>query len=67
MVKFAVTTRLGCSASMYITDKDTAVYKKFHVRPLPPAQTCALNIYKLWCRCFLVFPPDIFVTSLPHN
>lgn len=37
-MKFTVTTRLSCSASTYITDKDSAVYKKFHVRcPTVPA------------------------------
>ena len=32
MVKFQVETLLACDAAMYIADKDTAVYKKFHVR-----------------------------------
>jgi|TARA_B110000977_G_scaffold45136_1_gene61372 hypothetical protein len=32
MVKFAVETVLACDARKYIADKDTAVYKKFHVR-----------------------------------
>jgi|TARA_B110000977_G_scaffold18500_1_gene22306 hypothetical protein len=32
MVKFEVETLLSCDAPMYIADKDTAVYKKFHVR-----------------------------------
>ena len=44
MVKFQVETLLACDAAMYIADKDTPVYKKFHVRigahpriPLPPS------------------------------
>jgi hypothetical protein len=32
MVKFQVETLLACDAAMYIADKDTPVYKKFHVR-----------------------------------
>ena len=43
MVKFTVETRLSCSATMYIADKDTAVYKKFHVRALRPPQPLAIS------------------------
>jgi hypothetical protein len=35
MVKFSCETRLTCDALLYINDKDTTVYKKFHVRRSP--------------------------------
>lgn len=49
MVKFTVETRLSCSATMYIADKDTAVYKKFHVRALRSPQPLAISLGRDAC------------------
>ena len=57
MVKFTVETRLACSAAMYIADKDTAVYKKFHVRAPRPPQPPATSLGR--ARAFRIVVTDL--------
>ena len=65
MVKFTVETRLSCSATMYIADKDTAVYKKFHVRALRPPQPLAISLGR--DACLPVARLQIFTSSLRYD
>lgn len=43
MVKFQVETLLACDAAMYIADKDTPVYKKFHMEKLGTLESEVLS------------------------
>ena len=62
MVKFQVETLLACDAAMYIADKDTPVYKKFHVRvgaqPRIPSPHPALGLRHVTSSFFVRRPRE---------